>query len=360
MDCGKKIAALRKSQNMTQEELGKVLSVTYQAVSKWERGESLPDFEMMSRIAKFFNVPLNYFTDEDDGAQTETAVAATAEAVPTANVVGMCTQCGKMLTEDEIARREPKIICKSCSERLKEQAEKERAANEAKERARKDRAIFEQRGNGVDLSLIISVILSLALFIGLAVLGFKYAGDSTLVESAEGIGLLIFFVPLAVFGGIQAFCDFVKEERSSDYSDPEWYTRNVSLVVAGIFAVANLAVFLALYIMTKSGLLLGLMFASTICSFTFVSQFLWGGVIKEIFTAGGFTFQLPGFIITLDIDSILWMIIVKFLLGILAVIIFVVTTVVVAAVAIFVSLVMFIPSILHKSVKDKQVEKENK
>ena len=38
---GKKIAELRKSKEMTQEALAKLLGVTNQAVSKWERGDSL-------------------------------------------------------------------------------------------------------------------------------------------------------------------------------------------------------------------------------------------------------------------------------------------------------------------------------
>lgn len=359
MDCGKKIAQLRKSQNMTQEELGKVLSVTYQAVSKWERGESLPDFEMMSRIAKFFNVPLNYFSDEEEGEQAETATTATATAAgeaPTANIVGMCTQCGKMLTEDEIAEKEPKIICKSCSERLKAQAEKLRADNEIKERARKDKAIYEQRGHGVDVSLIVSMLISFAVFIGLAIFCFKVYDK----EDGYANGALLFFVPLAIFGAIQALCDFIKEERETGWDNgPEFYSRNVSLIAAGIFAAANLICMLILYILSKHNFYLVMIFVSTIFSFTFVSQFLWGGVVKETFTAGGFTFSLPGFIITLDIDSILWMIIVKFLLGILAAVIFIVTTVIVAAVAMLISLIMFVPSILHKSLKDKKVEKEN-
>ena len=40
---GKTIASLRKSQNLTQQELGDKLFVTDKAVSKWERGISLPD-----------------------------------------------------------------------------------------------------------------------------------------------------------------------------------------------------------------------------------------------------------------------------------------------------------------------------
>lgn len=37
---GKQIALLRKAKNLTQAELGERLCISYQAVSKWERGVS--------------------------------------------------------------------------------------------------------------------------------------------------------------------------------------------------------------------------------------------------------------------------------------------------------------------------------
>lgn len=59
MNCGEKITALRKSRNMTQADLGNAMNVTYQAVSKRERRESEPDFDTMSKTAKFFDVPIS-------------------------------------------------------------------------------------------------------------------------------------------------------------------------------------------------------------------------------------------------------------------------------------------------------------
>lgn len=77
MSYGEKIAKLRREKGITQVTLGRHLNVTYQAVSKWERDESDPDFATMNKIAKYFGVPLSYFTD-GDGALSETAVSSAA------------------------------------------------------------------------------------------------------------------------------------------------------------------------------------------------------------------------------------------------------------------------------------------
>lgn len=38
---GKQIASLRKAKGLTQNQLGERLNISFQAVSKWERGDSL-------------------------------------------------------------------------------------------------------------------------------------------------------------------------------------------------------------------------------------------------------------------------------------------------------------------------------
>ena len=48
---GNQIAALRKTLGITQNELGDRLGVSYQAVSKWERGETLPDVGLLPDLA---------------------------------------------------------------------------------------------------------------------------------------------------------------------------------------------------------------------------------------------------------------------------------------------------------------------
>ena len=52
------IAQLRKSQNLTQRELAEKLNVTDKAVSKWERGVSLPDITLLPDLSEMLCVTI--------------------------------------------------------------------------------------------------------------------------------------------------------------------------------------------------------------------------------------------------------------------------------------------------------------
>ena len=53
---GEKIKSLRKAKNISQEVLAKYLGISFQAVSKWEKGDTMPDVAMIPAIASFFGV----------------------------------------------------------------------------------------------------------------------------------------------------------------------------------------------------------------------------------------------------------------------------------------------------------------
>lgn len=53
---GENLKRLRKEKELTQETLADFLSVSFQAVSKWERNESYPDLSMLPIIASFFGI----------------------------------------------------------------------------------------------------------------------------------------------------------------------------------------------------------------------------------------------------------------------------------------------------------------
>ena len=61
----KNIATLRKESEMTQFELAEKLNYSDKAVSKWERGESVPDITTLKQIADLFAVTVDYLLEEE-------------------------------------------------------------------------------------------------------------------------------------------------------------------------------------------------------------------------------------------------------------------------------------------------------
>ena len=60
MTLGERIAQLRKNKNMTQEDLAEELSVSRQTISSWENDGSLPSTDQFVKLAKCFDVSLDY------------------------------------------------------------------------------------------------------------------------------------------------------------------------------------------------------------------------------------------------------------------------------------------------------------
>lgn len=76
----KKFAAFlvgkRREKNITQGQLADIVGVTHQAVSKWERGESMPELSKLSDLSNALDVPTEEFVaamHSDDRDETETA-----------------------------------------------------------------------------------------------------------------------------------------------------------------------------------------------------------------------------------------------------------------------------------------------
>ena len=65
INIGNKIRELRKKKGITQEALASVLSVSPQAISKWESGLTYPDMEMIPIIAGYFEVSMDILFDYD-------------------------------------------------------------------------------------------------------------------------------------------------------------------------------------------------------------------------------------------------------------------------------------------------------
>jgi putative transcriptional regulator len=71
---------LRKQKGMSQEQLAQQLDVVRQTVSKWEKGLSLPDAELLTKIAEFFEVPVGRLLGEKiEEEKTENEIASQLE-----------------------------------------------------------------------------------------------------------------------------------------------------------------------------------------------------------------------------------------------------------------------------------------
>ncbi len=70
----KNLAELRKKAGLTQSELAKQLNYSDKAVSKWERGESIPDINILKALADIYGVSVDYLlTEEHIESKTEDA-----------------------------------------------------------------------------------------------------------------------------------------------------------------------------------------------------------------------------------------------------------------------------------------------
>lgn len=67
----KNIARLRQGRGMTQIELAEQLNYSDKAVSKWERGESLPDVSVLAEIAGLFQVTLDDLIREEQAEKKQ-------------------------------------------------------------------------------------------------------------------------------------------------------------------------------------------------------------------------------------------------------------------------------------------------
>ena len=71
-----KIAQLRKSAGMSQEELAQELNISRQAIYKWETGQSLPDIENLKLLAQIFRVSIDSLLNDGSELAQSSALSA--------------------------------------------------------------------------------------------------------------------------------------------------------------------------------------------------------------------------------------------------------------------------------------------
>ncbi|MCM1438681.1 MAG: helix-turn-helix domain-containing protein [Roseburia sp.] len=218
---GKTITEYRKKSELTQKDLGEMLNVSPQAVSKWENGQAEPDTSTLKKLSEIFKIS----TDELLGnLPPETEAAPAVEILPAPETQYQA----ETVTEAE-------AITETAPE--PEQYEINAAQASVKTSAPVKYINYEKRRTDIK-SVICGAVAGVAVFCALF-FSLVYAGEV-----------------------------------------PAWF--------AGPFA----AVFGVAY-------------------FSFVMQMFWDGVVKEMFFFFLKSFQMPGVIFTLDLDGLLFLLLVK-------------------------------------------------
>lgn len=57
------LKSLRRERKITQKNLADVLHISQTSISKYERGEAVPDLELIVKMADFFGVSLDEFVN---------------------------------------------------------------------------------------------------------------------------------------------------------------------------------------------------------------------------------------------------------------------------------------------------------
>ena len=60
-----RIKELRKNNNITQGELAEEMGITATGVSYWESGKAIPNTDTLQKLAKYFNVSIDYLTGNE-------------------------------------------------------------------------------------------------------------------------------------------------------------------------------------------------------------------------------------------------------------------------------------------------------
>ena len=100
MELKDRIAAVRKAAGLTQEQLGELLGVTRQAVSKWESGQTTPDAATIAALCEKLHVSADYVLLGKEPGEGQTAAYEPPDTCPCCGrkVSGsICPECGYQL-----------------------------------------------------------------------------------------------------------------------------------------------------------------------------------------------------------------------------------------------------------------------
>ena len=144
---------------MTQQQLGEHLNLSAQAISKWENDLAEPDLTTLKALSLLYKVSIDELLSTEGAetvstsaqftqvADTDSIASSIADALDekikmneTPRTVGFCKECGIAVTEENLGKRDPVVLCKKCLRLAEERelAERERQRRERETAIRKD------------------------------------------------------------------------------------------------------------------------------------------------------------------------------------------------------------------------------
>lgn len=94
MTTGEKIAALRRANSLTQEQLAGTLSVSRQSVSRWERDAALPDVEKLLVLSRLLGCSVDFLLDSGSSDLSDKACPAGRPDVSPLDCMRFIRECG--------------------------------------------------------------------------------------------------------------------------------------------------------------------------------------------------------------------------------------------------------------------------
>ena len=101
MDLGERLFELRKSKNLTQDEVAEKLKVTRQTVSKWETNQSTPDFDKIVPLCELFEIGVEELLTGKKPEETQKGEQKTENNEE------------KVLTKQEVKEKSAKVVSSS-------------------------------------------------------------------------------------------------------------------------------------------------------------------------------------------------------------------------------------------------------
>lgn len=94
-----KFKELRLKYKYTQEDVANILNVSRTAYRRYENGEAEPTYSTLKRIAKLYNVTLDFLLDYDSGDLTVKNLSSQVRTLKREQLVDFINSCLKLLSE---------------------------------------------------------------------------------------------------------------------------------------------------------------------------------------------------------------------------------------------------------------------